>query len=141
MRRSVILLFVIAVSGCAFPVLDEINYRGTPLTRGSDSYAPALAFARRWATESGLEISGEVRPSDRRKEESAIIELRAAKWPKLRATVLVNGEQGIVCAAIAPAAGIPGASELASGAVRAYKQLYPESRFEQFERRQGLLGP
>jgi len=141
MKRSIILLFVIAVSGCTFPVLDEINYRGAPLTKGSDSYAPALAFARQWASESGLEISGEVRPSDHRKDEAAIIELHASKWPKLRATVLVNGEYGILCATVAPATGIPAAAELASGAVRAYKKLYPESLFEHFEAHQGLLGP
>lgn len=141
MRLLLALMSVFALAACTFVVLDEINYRSTPLAKGSDSYPAALEYAREWASQSDLKITGQVPPRESRKQDSAIIELRSAKWPKLYATVLANGEYGIVCATVAPARDNAGAAELAAGAVRAYKKLYPASSFEPFERRQGLFAP
>ena len=138
MKAVLIASLLMALSACAFPVLDQINYRGTPLPKNSDSYAVAKSFARYWAAESGLEVAGETRPS-LGVSDTSIIELKKPGAEGIHATVLVD--HGSIFATVAPASKVPQSEDIVAGAVRAFSNLYPQTHFERSESHEGLFAP
>lgn len=142
MKRNFLSLMVLALAGCSYPALDEINYTGRPLRAGTDPFVEAERFAAALSREAGLEVTYRTTPLGiDRFDAQAEVDLRSARSPQVVARVLVDAPKREVQVMIQPASHLPAAEELAAASVRTYQRLYGNPELMRWQRYRPLLGP
>ena len=140
--KTVLFLCVMALGGCNSTPLPEYNYRGVLPDKSDVSVAVAMDFATRLATEAGLRVVDQTKPTGNANIDATFsVDLRPQSTDNVFVTIMVNMPTRTLFVRVGGAIESETAKRIAQKAEELYTRTYPGSKLTAYRRYQGLFGP